>query len=338
MKSMKSNGWAFIMPAMVMIGLFMIYPILSSLWMSLQTGRGMNLSFGGFDNLLRLTEDPVFLQALLNTGTFLVVQVPIMIVLALLMATLLNNPDLKFRGLLRTAIFLPCVTSLVAYAILFKSMFALDGVVNQTLIGLYLIDQPIPWLSDPFWAKVLVIIGITWRWTGYNMIFYLAALQNIDRSIYEAARVDGVPPRAVFFRLTIPMLKPVILFTCVMSTIGTLHLMGMSEEYFREYQAGTFALESHIQYLAEVLVGKNVTVRTRLLDSSKRMFHFMHFLINDDDHMLSSTCEFIGAHMDLEKRCIAPMPPHIQLATQEVCAEHAQLAWKAPTCGIMKPV
>ena len=94
------------------------------------------------------------------------VQVPIMIVLALLMATLLNNPDLKFRGLLRTAIFLPCVTSLVAYAILFKSMFALDGVVNQTLIGLYLIDQPIPWLSDPFWAKVLVIIGITWRWTG----------------------------------------------------------------------------------------------------------------------------------------------------------------------------
>jgi len=223
-KSMKSNGWAFIMPAMVMIGLFMIYPILSSLWMSLQTGRGMNLSFGGFDNLLRLTEDPVFLQALLNTGTFLVVQVPIMIVLALLMATLLNNPDLKFRGLLRTAIFLPCVTSLVAYAILFKSMFALDGVVNQTLIGLYLIDQPIPWLSDPFWAKVLVIIGITWRWTGYNMIFYLAALQNIDRSIYEAARVDGVPPRAVFFRLTIPMLKPVILFTCVMSTIGTLQL------------------------------------------------------------------------------------------------------------------
>ncbi|UAB91713.1 MULTISPECIES: carbohydrate ABC transporter permease [Roseobacteraceae] len=221
---MKSNGWAFIMPAMVMIGLFMIYPILSSLWMSFQTGRGMNLSFGGFDNLLRLTEDPVFLQALLNTGTFLVVQVPIMIVLALLMATLLNNPDLKFRGLLRTAIFLPCVTSLVAYAILFKSMFALDGVVNQTLIGLYLIDQPIPWLSDPFWAKVLVIIGITWRWTGYNMIFYLAALQNIDRSIYEAARVDGVPPRAVFFRLTIPMLKPVILFTCVMSTIGTLQL------------------------------------------------------------------------------------------------------------------
>ena len=81
-----------------------------------------------------------------------------------------------------------------------------------------------------------------------------------------------------------------------------------------------------------------MTVRTRLLDSSKRMFHFMHFLINDDDHMLSSTCEFIGAHMDLEKRCIAPMPPHIQLATQEVCAEHAQLAWKAPTCGIMKPV
>ena len=224
MERMKASGWPFLMPALVLLGLFMIYPILSSLWMSFQTGRGTNLEFGGLTNISRLTQDPVFLQALVNTGIFLVVQVPVMIVLALLMASLLNNPNLRFRGLLRTAIFLPCVTSLVAYAILFKSMFALDGVVNQSLQALYIISDPIPWLSDPFWAKVLVILGITWRWTGYNMIFYLAALQNIDRSIYEAAKVDGIPQRAVFFKLTIPMLKPVILFTCVMSTIGTLQL------------------------------------------------------------------------------------------------------------------
>lgn len=218
------NGWVFIAPALVLLGLFMIYPIVWSLWMSLQTGRGMNFSFGGFANIVRLTQDGVFLRALSNTMIFLAIQVPIMIVLALLFAVALNDPQLRFRGLFRTAIFLPCITSLIAYSTIFKSMFATDGVINQALLALHLIGSPIPWLSDPFWAKVLIILAITWRWTGYNMIFYLAALQNIDRSIYEVSRIDGVPAWARFWHITVPMLKPVILFTTVMSTIGTLQL------------------------------------------------------------------------------------------------------------------
>jgi lactose/L-arabinose transport system permease protein len=116
------------------------------------------------------------------------------------------------------------VTSLVVYSVLFKSMFAEDGVVNDALMFLHLVSRPIPWMNDPFWAKVLIIIAITWRWTGYNMVFYLAALQNIDPSIYEAARIDGVPARARFFKITVPMLRHVILFTTVLSTIGTLQL------------------------------------------------------------------------------------------------------------------
>jgi lactose/L-arabinose transport system permease protein len=212
------------MPAMVLLGLFMIYPIIWSLWMSFQTGKGMNLKFGGFANIYRLTIDPVFQRALYNTLIFLVVQVPIMIVLALLFAVALNNPRLRGRAFLRTAIFLPCVTSLVAYSVLFKSMFAVDGVVNDTLMFLWIINEPIGWLLDPFWAKVLIVSAITWRWTGYNMVFYLAALQNIDPSIYEHAKVDGVPAWARFTRITVPMLKPVILFTTVLSTIGTLQL------------------------------------------------------------------------------------------------------------------
>jgi lactose/L-arabinose transport system permease protein len=218
------TGWGFVAPALVLLGLFMIYPILWSLWMSFQTGKGMNHSFGGLANIERLTQDPVFLRALGNTLIFLVVQVPIMIVLALLFAVALNNPRLRGRAILRTAIFLPCVTSLVAYSVLFKSMFAVDGIVNDTLLFLHIIREPIGWLLDPFWAKVLVISAITWRWTGYNMVFYLAALQNIDPSIYEASRIDGVPARARFFGITVPMLKPVILFTTVLSTIGTLQL------------------------------------------------------------------------------------------------------------------
>lgn len=216
------NGWLFIAPALILLGIFMIYPIIWSLWMSFQTGRGMNFSFGGLANIQRLFADTVFLRALGNTMIFLVVQVPIMIILALLFAVALNDTKLWGRGFFRTAIFLPCVTSLVAYAVLFKSMFSAEGVVNATLVGLGL--DPIPWLTDPFWAKVLIIMAITWRWTGYNMIFYLAALQNVDRSIYEAARIDGVPSWARFRYITLPMLKPVILFTTVISTIGTLQL------------------------------------------------------------------------------------------------------------------
>lgn len=223
-RSEHINGWLFIMPALVLLGLFMVYPIVWSLWMSFQTGRGMNFSFGGFANIVRLTQDPIFLRALGNTFTFLIIQVPIMLVLALLFATALNDTRLWGRGFFRTAIFLPCITSLVAYSILFKSMFANDGVINDFLLATGLVADPIPWLGDPFWAKFVVISAITWRWTGYNMIFYLAAMQNIDRSIYEAARIDGVPAWARFWYITVPMLKPVILFTSVISTIGTLQL------------------------------------------------------------------------------------------------------------------
>ena len=231
----QATGWAFIAPALILLGLFMIYPIVWSLWMSFQVGKGMNFSFGGFANIVRLTKDPVFLRALGNTFTFFIVQVPIMIVLALLFAVALNDSTLRFRGLFRTAIFLPCVTSLIAYSTLFKSMFANDGVINQALMAVHIIASPISWFGDPFWAKVVVILAITWRWTGYNMIFYLAAMQNIDRSIYEAARIDGVPAWARFRYLTIPMLKPVILFTTVISTIGTLQLF--DEVY--NFTAGT---------------------------------------------------------------------------------------------------
>ena len=218
------TGWLFKGPALTLLAFFMVYPILSSLWMSLQVGKGMNFSFGGFANMWRLTQDAVFQQALLNTLTLLVVQVPIMIALAMLLAVALNDPTLKGRALFRTAIFLPCVTSLVAYSVLFKSMFAFDGVVNHFLEALHILDQPIPWLSDTFWAKVLIILAITWRWTGYNMIFFLAALQNIEPSIYEAARIDGIPRWAQFQKITLPALIPVVLFTTVTSTIGTLQL------------------------------------------------------------------------------------------------------------------
>ncbi len=105
-----------------------------------------------------------------------------------------------------------------------KSLFSANGLVNNFLTQLHLIDAPIQWLTDPFWAKVLIIFAITWRWTGYNMIFFISGMQNIDPSIYEAAEIDGATKWDQFFKITIPNLRPIILFTTITSTIGTLQL------------------------------------------------------------------------------------------------------------------
>lgn len=223
---LKNNviGWSFVIIATVMIFLFYFYPMVQALILSFQTGVGANLTFTGIDNYTRLFKDPTFLTTVKNTVIYLIIQVPVMILLALFLSVLLNNKTLKFKGFFRTAIFLPCVTSLVAYSVIFKYLFGQDGIINIMLMKVSLISEPIQWLTDPFWAKVAIIVAITWRWTGYNMIFYLSALQNVDESIYEAARIDGASPVQQFFKITIPMLKPIILFTSITSTIGTLQL------------------------------------------------------------------------------------------------------------------
>ncbi|MBI0580367.1 sugar ABC transporter permease [Neobacillus cucumis] len=217
-------GWSFIAIATVMIGLFYFYPMIQSLILSFKSGTGVSLKFVGFENYVRLFKDPVFLTTVKNTVIYLIIQVPIMIILALFLSVLLNNKKLKLKGFFRTAIFLPCVTSLVAYSVIFKYLFGQDGIINFMLMKIALISEPIQWLTDPFWAKITIIIAITWRWTGYNMIFFLSGLQNIDESIYEAAKIDGASSIQQFFKITIPMMKPIILFTTITSTIGTLQL------------------------------------------------------------------------------------------------------------------
>lgn len=223
---LKKNaiGWLFVIASVVLICLFYFYPMLQALLLSFQSGPGANLHFAGLDNYKRLFMDPTFIAAVTNTFIYLIVQVPIMIVLALFIAVLLNDKTLKWKGFFQTAIFLPCVTSLVAYSVIFKYLFAEDGLVNIVLMKLSIIPEAIDWLTDPFWAKITIIIAITWRWTGYNMIFYLSALQHVDQSIYEAAKMDGASPFQQFFKITVPLLKPIILFTSITSTIGTLQI------------------------------------------------------------------------------------------------------------------
>ena len=217
-------GWIFISLMLIGIALFIFYPIVYSLYLSTFSTRGFLKTFVGFGNYIRLIQDSYFILALKNVLIILVIQVPIMLLLALVFATLLNDPRLKFKGIYRTALFLPAVTSLVAYTILFRLMFSNEGLINNFLLSVRIIKEPIRWLLDPFWAKVTLIIALTWRWTGYNMMFYLAGLQNIPTEVYEAAEIDGASRTVQFFKITIPLLRPIILFTTITSTIGTLQL------------------------------------------------------------------------------------------------------------------
>ena len=225
-KKHNLTGWVFLLPATLLICWMSFYPMVRAFILSLQTGIGINTSFGGAANYLRILKDPTFKQCLFNTFFYLIIQVPLMLVIALALASMLNNKDLRFKGLFRTAIFLPCATSLVSYAMIFRSMFANDGFINTILINLGM--QPVMWFANAWTARAVIIIALIWRWTGYNMVFYLAGLQNIEYSVYEAAKIDGATPLQSFFKITVPLLKPTILMTAIMSTNGTLQLFDES--------------------------------------------------------------------------------------------------------------
>jgi len=248
MESFNRQAWIFIIPSMLLIISFVFYPMIQAFITSFQTGTGTNLSVNGIDNYKRLLTDTTFRKALFNTLLYLFVQVPIMIILALVISSMLNNKKLKFKGFYRTAIFLPCVTSLVAYSIIFKSLFAADGFVNAILMKVHLISEPISWITDPVWAKILIIVAITWRWVGYNMVFYLSGLQSVDDAVYEAADIDGASAFRKFKSITLPMLRPIIIFTTINSTIGTLQLFDESKNITGGGPANATITISHYIY------------------------------------------------------------------------------------------
>lgn len=222
------TGWAFLAPAAILIFVFNFWPMIEALFLSFQTGKGVNMRPAGITNYIRMFQDDVFIQSIKNTFFYLIIQVPIMLILALILASVLNNKDLKFKGFFRTMIFLPCATPLVAYSIIFRSLFANDGLINHLFLTIGILDKPYSFLTHPLSAKIIIVLALIWRWTGYNMVFYLSGLQNIEYSIYEAAKIDGASAVQTFFKITVPLLKPTILLTAIMSTNGTLQLFDES--------------------------------------------------------------------------------------------------------------
>ena len=211
-----------LLPAILFFGIFSLWPIIRAFTMSLYFIRGEDIRFIGLSNYSRLLHDVIFWKSIGNMLFILIIQVPLMIIFAMVLATLLNQKFLRFCSGFRLGIFLPSITSLVAYTIIFSMLLAQDGLINKMLNSLGLAS--IPWLDQSFWARISLVIALTWRWTGYNMVIFLAALQAIPKSIYEASAIDGTPTITEFLQITVPMLKPVILFTAVLSINGTLQL------------------------------------------------------------------------------------------------------------------
>ncbi|MER7701962.1 sugar ABC transporter permease [Kitasatospora sp. NPDC097605] len=210
-------------PALLLFGVFKAYPIVSSMLLSLTGGTGNATHSPGLANYRRLLDDPLFWTALGNTARILVVQVPVMLALALLLAVGLNTALVRWRVVWRLGVFMPTVTGLVATGILFSFLLNTNnGAVNKALdaIGLPTVD----WFGSGFWSRMAIVVVLTWHYTGYNAVIYLAGLQGIPRELYEAAMVDGAGPVRRFLSVTVPALRPVLLFTVVLSTIGTLQL------------------------------------------------------------------------------------------------------------------
>lgn len=242
-------GWIFLTPAALLIMVMSFLPMLKAFLISFKTGTTFKtMRWTGISNYVKMFHDRIFLQSLGNTFIYLIIQVPIMLILALILASMLNNKDLKFKGLFRTMIFLPCATALVSYALIFRSLFATDGFVNSILIDMGLEKTGYAFLSHPVSARIIIILALVWRWTGYNMVFYLAGLQNIEYSIYEAAKLDGASPFQIFWRITCPLLKPTILLTAIMSTNGTLQLFDESVNLTNGGPANATITMSHYIY------------------------------------------------------------------------------------------
>lgn len=215
--------YTFLLPYLAIFLLFWAWPILYSFYLSFLDTRGFPWAVEPAANWGRILNDPFFRQAFRNTVVILLVQVPLMLMLATGLAVGLNSPLLKLKGFYRFAFFAPVVVGSVAYSAVFRLLFnTQNGAVNAALTGLGL--PRVDWLNAPLPAFILILLTVTWRWTGYNAIIILAGLQNIPLELYEAAKIDGANPWQQFWGITLPLLRPILLFALVLSVIGTLQL------------------------------------------------------------------------------------------------------------------
>jgi lactose/L-arabinose transport system permease protein len=211
----------FISPFFVLFAVFNVYPIGFSFWLSLHDWPGLGpMDFVGLANYTELGRDSIFWSSMLNALILFFIYVPVMTFLAVVIAAVLNSRFLKLQGLWRTLIFVPNITSMVAAGYTFRLILDKDsGALNHALAILHV--SAVPWLDDVWWARISLGLLMIWAWLGYNTVLMLGGLQTIPPELVEAAKVDGATAIQAFWRITVPLLRPMILFAVTISIIGT---------------------------------------------------------------------------------------------------------------------
>jgi len=223
------TGWAFAAPFVILFGVFMAFPIVAAFLLSFTSfglrdlANPIGASFVGLDNYIKLLSDGKFWTSLLNTFYFVVVGVPLTLAVGMLIANALNRGVNRFRTVFRVGYYLPVITSIVAIAVVWRFLLNPDfGLINM-ILGAIGIQGP-AWLANPVTAMPSIIAMAVWRNVGFAMVVFLAGMQAIPASLYEAASLDGAGKWQAFRYVTIPMLRPTILFMTVITTIGYLQL------------------------------------------------------------------------------------------------------------------
>jgi len=281
-------AWAFIAPALAVITLFFVVPVAAALLLSLTDfdlyalADLRNLRFAGLDNYLHVLSMPLFWRAFGNTSYFVVIGVPLSIVVSLASAVLLQSKLARFKPFVRTALFAPVVTTLVAVALIWRYLFHVRyGWVNHLLFQVGI--APIDWLGDPDWSMPTIILFAVWKNFGGNMIIFIAALQAIPEDLYEAARLDAAGPWSQFRHITLPSIAPTLLLVSILTIAGYFQLFAepyvmtrggplqstvsllylMYEEGFRWWNLGVASAVAFVLFVIIVVITRVLLLATR---------------------------------------------------------------------------
>ena len=222
-------GYAFVAPALVCFFLFMAFPFFLTLILSFFDFNFLKvkklahiakyMKFCGFDNFVEMTKDRRFIQSIINTAVYTVTTVPASIVIGLALAYVMHD-NIHCKKLLRLAFFIPYISSIVALGAVFKFLFREDGIVNIVLLALNLISEPIKWSVDPAVSKIPIILLSIWSALGYVLIIYMAAMENVPRTLYEAATIDGASTFTQFMKITVPLISPTTFYLIIVRMIA----------------------------------------------------------------------------------------------------------------------
>ncbi len=245
-------AYLFLSPALGAIFAFFFIPVLAAFVISFTDFDIYALAdwstarFVGFKNYINLMNDPLFWTALKNTFYFVIVGGPLSVAVSLGAAVILNSKLVRFKSIFRLSYFIPVVTTLVAVAIVWRFIYHPNFGIFNYILGFLGID-PVDWLGDPDWAMPAIIIMAVWKNFGYNMIIFIAGLQNIPEELYEAAQIEGANRWQQFKSITIPMLAPTTLFISVITMIGYFQLF--AEPYVMTQGGPLNSTLSIVQYM-----------------------------------------------------------------------------------------